>query len=50
LIVKGIKPNVYITNSGKNWTISVKSTFSNMLFEFKEGTKWESSKIIWKPL
>lgn len=46
MVVKNLKPDAFIENQGKNWTISLKSTFKNLKSVFTEGVKWESSKYL----
>lgn len=45
-ILRTLKPDVHISNSGKNWVVAVFSTFKNMKSEFTEGKKWESDSPI----
>lgn len=46
LVVKNLKPDMFVENQGKNWTISLKSTFKNLKSVFTEGVKWESNSPI----
>lgn len=41
IVINKLKPDVFITNEGKNWVISAKSTFKNIHTEYTEGVEFE---------
>lgn len=43
-IVKNIKPDVYIENSGKTWTESIKSPFKSFSTTYTEGVKTKTGE------
>lgn len=49
-IVKNIKPDVYIENSGKNWTVSIKSTFKSFSSTYTEGVKTNTGETNYSSL